>query len=108
MIVFTSNVFAILGLRALYFLLAGAVERFALLKYGLALVLVFVGLKMVWLNDAFGGKFPITWSLAIIGGVIAVSIVLSLLSTRRNVKNGLAKEEKKDEVVLENRNTGRN
>jgi tellurite resistance protein TerC len=56
MIVFTSNVFAILGLRALYFLLAGAVERFALLKYGLALVLVFVGLKMVWLNDAFGGS----------------------------------------------------
>src|ERR1044072_7298567 len=52
LIVFTSNVFAILGLRALYFLLAGAVERFTLLKYGLAAVLVFVGLKMVWLNDA--------------------------------------------------------
>jgi tellurite resistance protein TerC len=80
MIVFTSNVFAILGLRAMYFLLAGAVERFSLLKYGLALVLVFVGLKMVWLNDAFGGKFPISWSLAIIGGVIAVAIVISLLS----------------------------
>ncbi|MBI5083168.1 MAG: TerC family protein [Acidobacteria bacterium] len=82
MIVFTSNVFAILGLRSLYFLLAGAVERFALLKYGLALVLVFVGLKMVWLNDAFGGKFPIGWSLAIIGFVIAASVVCSLLSTR--------------------------
>src|SRR5512138_2855432 len=83
MIVFTSNVFAILGLRALYFLLAGAVERFALLKYGLALVLVFVGLKMVWLNDAFGGKFPVGWSLGIIGSVITASIVCSLLSTRR-------------------------
>lgn len=82
MIVFTSNVFAILGLRALYFLLAGAVERFTMLKYGLALVLVFVGLKMVWLNDAFGGKFPIGWSLAIIAGVIAGSIALSLFSTR--------------------------
>lgn len=81
MIVFTSNIFAILGLRALYFMLAGAVERFALLKYGLALVLVFVGLKMAWLNDAFGGKFPIGWSLAIIGSVIAVSIILSLLRT---------------------------
>lgn len=92
MIVFTSNVFAILGLRAMYFLLAGAVERFTLLKYGLALVLVFVGLKMVWLNDAFGGKFPIAWSLAIIGGVIGVSIASSLLWTRRN-----------HEVVLENR-----
>lgn len=83
MIVFTSNVFAILGLRSLYFLLAGAVERFSLLKYGLAAVLVFVGLKMVWLNDAFGGKFPIGWSLGIIGGVIAASIVSSLLWTRR-------------------------
>lgn len=82
MIVFTSNIFAILGLRALYFLLAGAVERFALLKYGLALVLVFVGLKMVWLNDAFGGKFPIGLSLGIIAGVIAASILASLLSTR--------------------------
>ena len=108
MIVFTSNVFAILGLRALYFLLAGAVERFTLLKYGLALVLVFVGLKMVWLNDAFGGKFPITWSLGIIGGVIAVSIVCSLLVTRSRAKNTLWKEDKEDEMVLENRNTGGN
>lgn len=82
MIVFTSNVFAILGLRAMYFLLAGAVERFSLLKFGLAIVLVFVGLKMVWLNEAFGGKFPIAWSLAIIGGVIAISIACSLLLTR--------------------------
>jgi tellurite resistance protein TerC len=84
MIVYTSNVFAILGLRSMYFLLAGALARFALLKYGLALVLIFVGLKMAWLNDAFGGKFPTSWSLAIIGGVIAVSIVFSLVSTRAN------------------------
>ena len=84
MIVYASNVFAILGLRALYFLLAGAVDRFHLLKYGLALVLVFVGLKMVWLNDAFGGKFPITWSLAIIGGVIAGSMLASLLFVRKS------------------------
>ncbi len=82
MIVYTSNVFAILGLRALFFLLAGAVERFSMLKYGLALVLVFVGLKMAWLNDLAGGKFPIGWSLAIIGGLIAASILLSLLVTR--------------------------
>ncbi|MGH9673266.1 MAG: TerC/Alx family metal homeostasis membrane protein, partial [Bryobacteraceae bacterium] len=66
LIVFTSNVFAILGLRSMYFLLAGAVEKFFLLKYGLALVLVFVGLKMAWLNSLFGGKFPIGISLAII------------------------------------------
>ncbi len=82
MIVFTSNVFAIRGLRALYFLLADAVDKFSLLKYGLALVLVFVGLKMVWLNDLAGGKFPIAWSLAIIGGVIAGSILASLMSAR--------------------------
>jgi tellurite resistance protein TerC len=104
MIVFTSNVFAMLGLRSLYFLLAGAVERFSLLKYGLALVLVFVGLKMVWLNDAFGGKFPIAWSLAIIGLIIAVSIVCSLLFTRDKTKQALWKENKEDEVVVENRN----
>jgi tellurite resistance protein TerC len=82
LIVFTSNVFAILGLRAMYFLLAGMVDRFWALKYGLALVLVFVGLKMVWLNDAFGGKFPIEWSLAIIGGTIAASVGVSLAAGR--------------------------
>ena len=71
LIVFTSNVFAILGLRAMYFLLAGAIERFHLLKYALALILIFVGLKMVWLNDAFGGKFPIEWSLGIIATLLA-------------------------------------
>jgi len=108
MIVFTSNIFAMLGLRSLYFLLAGAVERFALLKYGLALVLVFVGLKMVWLNDAFGGKFPIGWSLGIIGVVIATSIVFSLLSKRSKTENTFWKENKEHEVVVENRNTGWN
>jgi len=83
LIVFTSNIFAILGLRAMYFMLAGAVDKFHRLKIGLAVVLVFVGLKMVWLNEAFGGKFPITWSLAIIVGVIAASVVWSLLSPRK-------------------------
>ncbi len=92
MIVFTSNVFAILGLRALYFLLAGAVERFSLLKYGLALVLMFVGLKMVWLNGLFGGKFPIAWSLGIIGGVIALSIAFSLYSTPVRARTATSKE----------------
>jgi tellurite resistance protein TerC len=79
LIVFTSNIFAILGLRSMYFLLAGAVDKFHLLKYGLAAVLVFVGLKMVWLNSLYGGKFPITLSLGVIGGIIAASMVLSLL-----------------------------
>jgi tellurite resistance protein TerC len=79
LIVFTSNIFAILGLRALYFMLAGAIDKFHLLKYGLAVVLIFVGLKMVWLNGLFGGKFPIVLSLSIISAVIAASMVLSLL-----------------------------
>ena len=79
LIVFTSNVFAILGLRAMYFMLAGAVERFHRLSYGLALILIFVGLKMVWLNDLFDGKFPITWSLGIIAALLAGSVVASLL-----------------------------
>lgn len=79
LIVFTSNVFAILGLRAMYFLLAGAIERFHLLKYALALILVFVGLKMVWLNEAFGGKFPIEWSLAVIGTLLGGAIIASWL-----------------------------
>jgi tellurite resistance protein TerC len=82
LIVFTSNIFAILGLRALYFLLAGAIERFHMLKYGLGLVLIFIGLKMVWLNHAFGGHFPITVSLGIIVGVITISIALSFVFPR--------------------------
>ncbi len=82
LIVFTSNVFAILGLRALFFLLAGAVHRFRYLKYGLGLILVFVGLKMAWLNDAFGGKFPITWSLGIIGAILGGAIAASFLLVR--------------------------
>ena len=78
-IVFTSNVCAILGLRSMYFMLGGAIERFHLLRYGLALVLLFVGLKMVWLDAWFGGKFPIGPSLAIIGAALGLSIAASLL-----------------------------
>ena len=83
LIVFTSNVFAILGLRAMYFLLAAAIERFHLLKYALALILVFVGLKMVWLNEWFDGKFPIEWSLGIILGLLTAAIVASLVANRQ-------------------------
>ena len=77
-VVFTSNIFAILGLRNLYFMLAGAVDKFHYLKYGLGIVLVFVGLKMTVLNRLWHGHFPITWSLAIIVGTIAASIAASL------------------------------
>lgn len=83
LLVFTSNIFAILGLRSLYFMLAGAVDKFHMLKYGLGVVLIFVGLKMVWLDSLFAGKFPIGISLGIIGVVIAASVVLSLLFPKR-------------------------
>jgi len=79
LVVFTSNIFAILGLRNLYFLLAGAMDAFHLLKYGLGIVLIFVGLKMTILNRLWGGHFPIGLSLGIIVGVIAVAIGASLL-----------------------------
>jgi predicted tellurium resistance membrane protein TerC len=79
LVVLTSNVFAILGLRLLYFLLGGAVDRFHLLRYGLALALTFVGLKMVWLDGWYGGKFPIVLSLTIITGVIGGAVLLSVV-----------------------------
>jgi len=87
LIVFTSNMFAILGLRAMFFLLAGVVDQFRYLKYGLGLVLVFVGLKMAWLNEAFGGKFPISWSLFIIVGIVGISIALSYVIPHRKTKS---------------------
>ncbi len=85
LIVFTSNVFAILGLRAMYFMLAGVIHKFRYLKYGLGIVLVFVGLKMAWLNEAFGGKFPISWSLIIIVTIIGSSILISLFKKQKGV-----------------------
>lgn len=74
-IVFTSNIFAILGLRALYFLLADMAERFHLLKYGLALVLIYIGGKMLampWFH------MPVHWSLLIVGSIVLISVLLSL------------------------------
>jgi tellurite resistance protein TerC len=79
-IVYTSNVFAILGLRSLYFLLAGVVDKFHYLKLGLSVVLVFVGIKMV-LVDLY--KIPVGISLGVIAGILATSIVASLLRARR-------------------------
>ena len=73
-IVMTSNIFAILGLRALYFLLADLASRFHLLSYGLALVLVFVGVKML-IVDWY--KIPVFVSLGIVGAILAVSVLAS-------------------------------
>lgn len=81
-IVYTSNVFAILGLRSLYFALAGIIHRFWLLSYGLAVVLVFVGIKMV-LIDVY--KIPIEWSLLFIASTIAVSVIISLIIKQKKM-----------------------
>ncbi|MEI6475493.1 MAG: TerC family protein [Planctomycetota bacterium] len=87
-IVFTSNVFAILGLRSLYFLLAGAHDKFHMLKYGLGIVLVFVGIKMTlpesWYPESWDGHFPMGWSLAFIVGVIGGSMVLSVMLPKKH------------------------
>jgi tellurite resistance protein TerC len=74
-IVLTSNVFAILGLRAMYFLLAAIADRFHLLNYGLAVVLIFIGVKMC-LIDVY--KIPVTVSLGVVMGILAVTMVMSL------------------------------
>ena len=79
-IVFTSNIFAIMGLRALYFLLADMADRFHLLKYGLAIVLVVIGAKMLaapWVH------LPIQWSLAIVATIIGLSVIASLTLTKK-------------------------
>ena len=81
-IVFTSNIFAIMGLRALYFLLADVADRFHLLKYGLAMVLTFIGAKMLiapWYH------VPVAASLAIVAVLISASVVASLIATRKGV-----------------------
>ncbi len=82
-IVFTSNVFAILGLRSLFFALDGLVRLFAYLKHGLAVILVFVGGKMLYAYAEKAlvpewHKFPVSLSLAVIGGILAVSVLASL------------------------------
>ena len=80
-IVFTSNIFAILGLRAMYFLLADMAERFHLLKYGLAVILMFIGVKMLLL-DVY--KIPVGIALGIVGLILLASVVASLATSRHS------------------------
>jgi len=81
-IVYTSNIFAILGLRALYFALAAVLHRFEKLKYALAVLLVFIGSK-IFIADAFGWeKFPANWSLAITFAILGAGVVWSLWDSR--------------------------
>ncbi len=81
-IVFTSNAFAILGLRSLYFALAGVMNLFRFLHYGLSIILIFIGIKMI-VSGFY--KIPIEWSLAIVVGVLVLSIVLSLAFPKKKI-----------------------
>ena len=90
-VVFTSNVFAIMGLRALYFLLAGVMDLFRYLSYGLSAILIFIGAKMI-ANYLFGWH-PEHWqSLLVIVLLLVVSIVASLLAERRDRRLGIGKD----------------
>lgn len=89
-LVFTSNIFAILGLRSLYFLLAGVIKKFHYLEIGLSFILIFVGVKMViapWI------KIPITASLGVIATILLLAIIASLRRARRLQANGTGTED---------------
>lgn len=81
-IVYTSNIFAILGLRALYFILADMADRFELLKYGLAVILMFIGVKLLIMEFY---KIPILLSLGFVIGVLAISIIASIKKTSQKI-----------------------
>ncbi len=80
-IVLTSNLFAILGLRAMYFLLAGVAERFSMLKYGLSIILVFIGIKML-IVDFY--HIPISVSLGVVGGILLLTLLINAWVNHRN------------------------
>ncbi|QQE46043.1 TerC family protein [Hafnia alvei] len=80
-LVLTSNLFAILGLRAMYFLLAGVAERFSMLKYGLSVILVFIGFKML-IMDLY--HIPISVSLSVVAGILVLTLVINVFVNRRN------------------------
>ncbi len=80
-IVLTSNLFAILGLRAMYFLLAGVAERFSMLKYGLSVILVFIGIKMLIVKFY---HIPIGVSLGVVGGILALTLLINAWVNKRN------------------------
>ncbi len=82
-IVLTSNLFAILGLRAMYFLLAGVAERFSMLKYGLSVILVFIGVKML-IVDFY--HIPVAISLGVVGGILAITLLINAWVNRQHDK----------------------
>ena len=77
LVIYTSNIFAVMGLRSLFFVIHGGMESIRYLKYGLGVILLFVSMKLLFLHD-----FPVVWSLVIIIGVLLITIVASLLKNR--------------------------
>jgi tellurite resistance protein TerC len=87
-IVYTSNVFAVLGLRALYFAVSGLIGKFRYLKFGLSLVLIFIGIKMIYNYPDWLGDIPTEWALGITALLISGSILASLIRSRQDEKAG--------------------
>jgi tellurite resistance protein TerC len=85
LVVYTSNIFAVLGLRSLFFLLRGAVNKFGYLQQGIALVLIFIGIKM--LIEVFNYKLPVSISLLVIVLTILSSIIFSVIKARNSPVN---------------------
>jgi tellurite resistance protein TerC len=85
-IVYTSNVFAILGLRSLYFALSGVIDKFRYLKAGLSLVLIFIGLKMIYNYPDWLPDIPTEWALGVTAVLIFGSILASILQSHREKK----------------------
>jgi tellurite resistance protein TerC len=92
-IVYTSNIFAILGLRALYFALASVIQRLRYLNYGLAVILAFLGVKMIISSSYFNVEIPQLVSLGVVIGILVISAIASLLNPEKNQKQDKAGEE---------------
>jgi tellurite resistance protein TerC len=98
-LVYTSNVFAILGLRSLYFVLAGVINKFHYLKLGLSVVLTFVGLKMLLTETVF--KIPTGISLGVVALILIGAVIASILRERRLIQQGLIESDTSATVVID-------
>ena len=92
-IVYTSNIFAILGLRAIYFALASMIQRLRYLNFGLAVIMAFLGIKMIISSEFFHIDIPVLTSLGVVIGILAITVVASLIGSGKNRKQDTAGEE---------------
>jgi len=92
-IVYTSNIFAILGLRAIYFALASMIQRLRYLNFGLAVIMAFLGIKMIISSEFFHIDIPVLTSLGVVIGILAITVVASMIGSGKNRKQDTAGEE---------------